>query len=51
MIAKPSDIEIVHQYRVRCPQCGDHPDSPFATMSDAREARRQHFNDHRDERI
>jgi sarcosine oxidase delta subunit len=51
VIAKPSDVEIIHVFRVRCPQCGDLPSSPYASMRDARTARRAHFNDHRDERI
>lgn len=45
------DILITRRYHVRCPQCGEHPDSPFDTLVDAQEARRNHFRDHRDERI
>ena len=50
-IARQSCVEIIHQYRVRCPQCGELPDSPYASMVAARAAQRDHFHDHRDERI
>lgn len=50
-LAHHHDIQIVHQYRVLCPQCGELPDSPFYSMLAAREARTRHWQDHRDERI
>lgn len=51
VVAKQSDIIMERQYRVHCPQCGDHPDSPFDAQVDARNARRLHWQHHRDERI
>lgn len=50
-LAHQNDIQIVHEYRVLCPQCGQLPDSPFYSMVAAREARHKHWQDHRDERI
>jgi len=45
------DIKMIKQYRVVCPQCGDLPDSPYLGAADGFKARRDHWTDHRDERI
>lgn len=51
VVAKQTDIVMVRQYRVHCPQCGDLPDSPFDAQVDARGAQRLHWQHHRDERV
>jgi hypothetical protein len=45
------DIQVIKQFRVLCPQCGELPDSPYGGLSDATTARRNHWTDHRDERV
>ena len=50
-VTKQSDIEMTKSIRVTCPQCGDLPDSPYPSTSDARTAQRNHWRDHRDERL
>lgn len=50
-VTKQSNIEMIKFVRVVCPQCGDLPDSPYLSISDARTAQRNHFRDHRDERL
>lgn len=51
LVEMQSDITVKRQFRVHCPQCGEHPDSPFDAQVDAVNARRLHWQDHRDERI
>lgn len=51
LVAKQADIAVIREFRVVCPQCGALPDSPYPSTSDARTAQRNHFRDHRDERI
>lgn len=50
-VAKQSDIEVIRQFRVVCPVHGELPDGPYPSVIDARTAQRNHFRDHRDERI
>jgi hypothetical protein len=51
VVTKQSDIEMIKSIRVTCPQCGELPDSPYPSTSDARTAQRNHWRDHRDERL
>lgn len=51
VIKRQSDIEMIREYRVHCPQHGELPDGPYLSVLDARTAQRNHWRDHRDERI
>ena len=50
-VTRQADIAVIREFRVICPQCGALPDSPYPSALDARTAQRNHFRDHRDERI